>query len=161
MKKLINIVKTFDESVADMKLLFKNENTFMSAATRFFTFGRWSHVAVMDGAEIIEAVTSGVRVNTWDNVIDEASDYSIVNFPLADETAFIKAVRSQVGKPYDTTAVLGMVLRRNWQDEDKWFCSELPAWAAEKTGQPFFRSDAMHRVTPEHWWMLNPKRSTL
>jgi hypothetical protein len=55
---------------------------------------------------------------------------------------------SQVGKPYDWAGVINFITRsRDWMEEDKWFCSELVAWAFEKAGQPLLRG-VCYRITP-------------
>lgn len=113
-----------------MKLLFTNDHSFASEATRILTYSRWSHVAVIDGTEVVEAVPAGVRRYPLDKAIMESSEYAAVEFPVYDEQKFIELIRSQIGKPYDKTAIMGFLFRRDWQDESKWFCSELPAWAA-------------------------------
>ena len=38
------------------------------------------------------------------------------------EQAF-KWALTQVGKPYDLTAIFGILADRNWREDDKWFCS--------------------------------------
>lgn len=140
-----------------MKLLLTADNSFMSHMVRLFTFSRWSHVAILDGIDVIEATPSGVRVSDIDTAILNASDYAVLKIPVENEELFLEAVRSQIGKPYDYAAIFGIVLRENWQDDSKWFCAELPAWAAEQAGTPIFRSEGIHRITPEHWWTLAPK----
>ena len=56
----------------------------------------------------------------------------------------------------DVTAIVGLGLHRDWQEDDRWFCSELVAWAFEKAGEPLFRAEVLRRVTPQHLWMLAP-----
>ena len=41
---------------------------------------------------------------------------------------------SQVGKPYDSTAIAGFVVGRDWQQDDAWYCSEYWASSLEKCG---------------------------
>jgi hypothetical protein len=43
-------------------------------------------------------------------------------------------LRSQLGKPYDKTAILAFVAARDWQEKDSWFCSELQAAALVACG---------------------------
>jgi hypothetical protein len=45
--------------------------------------------------------------------------------------AFVKA---QVGKPYDTAAIVAFALDRNWRTPDAWFCDELVAAGLEQAG---------------------------
>lgn len=141
-----------------MKLLLSTETGVIHWAIRTASFSQWSHVAVINGDSVIEAsLTEGVREIPLQQAIQTANKHAIISIPLTDEAAFIWLVRSQIGKPYDLTAIFGQLVHRNWQTEDRWFCSELPAWAAQVSGCPIFRTEAMHRVTPEHWWMLAPK----
>lgn len=138
-------------------LLFSTTANPMSAVIRAFTFSRWSHVAIIDGDTVIEAAAlHGVRRVPVLDAINRAKRGEVVEFPCQDPDRIIAAAASQIGKPYDYTALIGLGLRRDWQESDSWFCSELVAWAFQEAGEPIFRADAMHRVTPEHLWMLDP-----
>ena len=58
---------------------------------------------------------------------------------------------TQTGKPYDLTAIFGILVDRNWRAEDSWFCSELVAAAFEHTFMPLFATDTrLNRVFPGH-----------
>lgn len=114
---------------------------------------------MVSGPHVIEAVAQGgVRQVSLDYAIGRASDYRLVNLPARDPQAIIDAARSQLGRPYDWTAVVGLGLHRDWQEDDAWFCSELVAWAAAQAGEPWFRESALRRITPQHLWMLSPER---
>ena len=140
-----------------LTLLFSSNSGPWSAIIRSATWSRWSHVAIVSGFHVIEAVTSGVRRRPTMAAIHAARDASFVDLPCADPQSIVDAAESQIGKPYDWTALLGIGLHRNWQDDDAWFCSELVAWSFAAAGQPLFRKEVMRRVTPEHLWMLAPK----
>jgi uncharacterized protein YycO len=63
---------------------------------------------------------------------------------------------TQVGKPYDTGAIAGMVVNRDWHDEGKWFCSEFLAVGQEKAGYPLLStrpSNAFNFIAPSHLLM--------
>lgn len=105
---------------------------------------------------MIEATWPRVRVTPLADVLAKHSRWTIIDLPCGNPAAVIAAARSQIGKPYDLTAVLGIAIHRDWQDSARWFCSELVAWAFEQAGSPLFRADAVRRVTPEHLWMLAP-----
>jgi uncharacterized protein YycO len=49
---------------------------------------------------------------------------------------------TQVGKPYDFTAIAGIAFNRNWREEDSWFCSEYIEMSSEKTPGPLLNDDA-------------------
>jgi len=144
-----------------ISLLFSNSRDPLSAAIRAFTWSRWSHVALIDGYCVIEALApDGVVVNDTEVALLRAREFELVELPCRNPEAVRAAASSQVGKPYDYTAVLGLGLHRNWQDDGAWFCSELVAWAFEQAGEPLFRADCLRRVTPQHLWMLGPEWHT-
>ena len=129
----------------------------MSAVIRAFTFSRWSHVAIIDGDDVIEATAlHGVCRTPVVDAINRAKRGEVVEFPAIDPDRIIAAAAGQIGKPYDYTALIGLGLRRDWQEADSWFCSELVAWAFQHAGEPLFRAECLRRVTPQHLWMLAP-----
>ena len=65
-----------------------------------------------------------------------------------DLAAAVAVAGTQLGKPYDFTAVLGIGLHRDWTETDSWFCSELAAWACLHAGVPLLRFDRLNRITP-------------
>lgn len=141
-----------------VRLLFSTTENPFSSLIRAATWSRWSHVAIIeDGDTVIEAAAlHGVRRVTFVDAINRAKDAALVELRSADPAAVIAAAASQIGKPYDYTAILGIGLQRDWQEDDAWFCSELIAWAFDAAGQPLFRPDCMRRVTPQHLWMVAP-----
>lgn len=66
----------------------------------------------------------------------------------------LAAASSQLGKPYDWWGILGLSLRRDWQDPSNWWCSEYALWIFARGGVPLLRSFAIHRGTPEDLWKL-------
>ena len=140
-----------------MRVLFCTSKLPGAVLIRSVTWSKWSHVALVDGDEAIEATWPVVRVAPLAEVIAAHSDHVIVDLPCFSPADAIRAARSQVGKPYDLTALLGLLMHRDWQEDDRWFCSELVAWAFAQGGSPLFRPEAMHRITPQHLWMLAPE----
>ncbi|EOE2603210.1 YiiX/YebB-like N1pC/P60 family cysteine hydrolase [Pseudomonas aeruginosa] len=142
-----------------IQLLFSTTRHPFSGLIRAATWSRWSHVALVAGPHVIEAVAlGGVRQVSKAYALQRASEYCLVDLPAHNAQAIIDAARSQIGKPYDWTAVAGLGLHRDWQEGDSWFCSELVAWAADQAGEPWFRPEALRRITPQHLWMLSPER---
>lgn len=137
-----------------VSLLFSTSQKIGAVAIRAVTWSKYSHVALLDGDEVIEATWPAVRVAPLAEVIAAHSAHAIVELPCRDPQAVIAAAASQIGKPYDYTAILGLGLRRDWQEEDAWFCSELVAWAFQQGGSPLFRPEALYRITPQHLWMI-------
>lgn len=143
-----------DNTVA---VLFSTTTSPFSWLIRLLTWSRWSHVSIVDGDTIIQAnALHGVIRTPLAEAIGTAKRVELVRLPARDPAAVISAAASQIGKPYDWTALLAWLLRRDWQEDDSWFCSELVAWCFTKAGCGIFRADRLARVTPEHLWMLEP-----
>lgn len=138
-------------------LLFSNRKNIGSYAIRGMTWGIWSHVAVIDGDKVIEAIAfHGVREISLKEALDNADHFEIVNLPCKDPLKVISLIRSQIGRPYDYMALLGFLARRDWGHSGAWFCSELIAWAFQQAGEPLFREGIMYRVAPEDIWRIPP-----
>jgi uncharacterized protein YycO len=140
-----------------MKVLFCTSAKVGAALIRALTWSNWSHVCLIDGDQVIEAVWPKVRVTPLDEVLAKHSAHAIVRLSCPDPAAAIAAARGQIGKPYDLTALLGLALHRDWQKTDRWFCSELVAWSLTQGGGHLFRQEALPRITPQHLWMLTPE----
>lgn len=143
--------------MTSVRLLFSTTRLPLSVAIRAFTWSRWSHVAIVDCDSVIEAVAlHGVRRAPLADALARSADFAIADLPARDPQAVIEAAASQLGKPYDYSALAGLALRRDWQSDDAWFCSELVAWAFDTAGQALVRPEFRRRVYPQHLWMLPP-----
>ena len=116
-----------------LTLQFSCQDDFGSTVIRFFSHGAWSHVDLVldDGrllgarSDVCKGVPSGVQIRPKDYTAFKAR--RIVSLNLTDEQ-YKKAmdfINSQIGKPYDSIAILAFALNRNWRDDDAWFCDEL------------------------------------
>lgn len=136
-----------------VRVVFTRRHHPGSVLLRSFLWSPWSHVGLIDGGTVIEAVGgAGVRVRPLADMLAEASRYEIVDMPARDPQAVIAAARAQVGKPYDWGGVVGVGFRRRWQDDDAWFCSELVAYSFAAGGSPLMRGDAW-RITPRDLYL--------
>lgn len=144
-----------------IKLLFcTNPVNPFSWVIRAGSWSTWSHVAIVSGESVIEAVAiDGVSQRPLVDRQKQDPRWQLVDFACPDPEGVIAAARSQIGKPYDYTGVLGLGLHRNWQQSGAWFCSELVAWAFQQGGCALFRSGATRRITPQDLWMLSPSIS--
>lgn len=144
-----------------VRLLFcTNPRNPFSWCIRAASWSKWSHVAIIDGDSVIEAVAmKGVVRTPISERLGHDPRWAISALPCGNPGGIIKAAASQIGKPYDYTAVLGLGLHRVWKDDDSWFCSELVAWSFDVAGSPLFRPESLRRVTPQELWMLAPTGS--
>jgi hypothetical protein len=55
-------------------------------------------------------------------------------------------LREQVGKPYDTLAIVAFALDRDWRSTDAWFCDELVAAGLEHAGVVHKLAPSVNRV---------------
>lgn len=116
-----------------------------SALIRWGTWSWASHVdLVLPDGSLYGAIPGGVRYHEASPLVTRAERYE-VDAPL-DELRIV--IESQWGKPYDWPGIIGWGLRRDWQEDDAWFCSELIAWGFQQIGRPLLRADKLHRITP-------------
>ncbi|MCX4187158.1 hypothetical protein [Methylophaga sp. OBS4] len=111
---------------------------------RRFTWSPFSHVDfVLPNGRLLGARgLGGVQVRN-------AQHFDAVGrFQVAAPESVLDFAKSQVGKPYDWGAILGLVARHDWQDKNAWFCSELIAWCFLQAGVPLLRSQQLQRITP-------------
>jgi hypothetical protein len=156
-----------------MKLLFCNSNLIGSWIIRKLTFSQWSHVAIVDGDYVIEAVWPRVRRVPLAHVIETHRDHEFaeIDVPLghielfpADidvdfESIAMSFAESQIGKLYDLRALFGLITpTRDWERPEEWDCAELVA-AAINAGsrKPIFRDKA--RVTPQMLYLMSKAAS--
>lgn len=122
---------------------------------RLVTWSEFSHVALIDGDSVLEAVAfHGVRRRPLGEAIADSSKAAIVTFACDNPDNAIAYAVSQLGKPYDWTALVGLGLHRDWQEDDSWFCSEYFAACMQKADNPLFRAESMHRIVPQHVYQL-------
>ena len=128
-----------------MKLIFVREPSLYGKVISLVDGGPWTHVGIIDGEEVIEAViNAGVRIRRLDSLIRDRPLYQIIEIDFGDteegrraEAEAIAWVRSQEDKPYDVWGVWGVGFGRNWEDDSKWFCSELVCETLVKAGKEF------------------------
>ena len=131
-------------------LQFSSTNELASRAIRFLTWSWASHVDfVLPDGKLFGALGveggGGVRFHS----LREPKYYTrIERFEVVAPDEVLEYALSQAGKPYDWAGIFGYVARnRRWEDEDKWFCSELAAWAFQKAGKPLL-NETSYRITP-------------
>lgn len=135
------------------RVIFSRRHHPGSVLLRTALWSPWSHCGIIVGDSVIEARADGGVVRTPLHEFQaHASRWAIVQFPANDNAGY--AACAEVGKPYDFAGVAGIGLHRRWSDADKWFCSELVAYALKRGGLALFREDE-NRITPQHLWMLN------
>lgn len=113
---------------------------FLNRATR--PGGHWSHTALWDShrrvfneALMFEGVVE-TRQEAW---FDRYSETQMIAVPCPNPLAGLMFAQAQIGKGYDYLGALGVPWRRDWQDPERWYCSELDAMVLAAAGRPVFR----------------------
>jgi uncharacterized protein YycO len=134
-----------------INLRFATEHGFSSFAIRWGTWSDYSHVDFIlpDGTLLGSRIDGGVQIRpaTYGHFIKTESFG--INVRPDKAAAILDWAHSQVGKPYDITAIIGYTIRRDWTKPDRWFCSELVAAAFLLHDWPIIRTSHLNRVSPQ------------
>jgi hypothetical protein len=121
---------------------------------RAWMWSPWSHSAIHDDelGVVYDATLwgGGCKVHLAEDFFShytrsESREITVAEARLPAARAWLMA---QVGKSYDWTALVGIFSHRNWQDDDKWFCSEHAETFISLFSKPRFRASAS-RITPQ------------
>jgi uncharacterized protein YycO len=151
-------------SVAEVSPLFSEENpvklafykgtSWVSLAIRWQTRGRYSHVGVVtpDG-KIIESwhrggVLKNASLGMRHDPQTEVDIYSVTGLNRMQNASVLEFMENQLGKKYDFLSVARFISRREVDDQEKWFCSELVMAAFHHAASPLLNV-ASHKVSPE------------
>ena len=142
-----------------IKLIFSSRKGWLSKIVRMVTWSDYSHVDMIIGHDHVIGAshTEGVTESSLayrKSVSNKWLIAEVHTLSVEDDENLFRAMKSQVGKPYDYTGVLGFLFHRDWQKEERWFCSELIAWAFSKVGTRILADSVRKsRVSPEHLLM--------
>ena len=135
-----------------MRVIFCRTNSIAGFFIRLFTMSKYNHVALEFNGRVIDSNTGvGVSECNLPEFNKRYSKTTMIKVKGVNETIAWRFIMDQVGKSYDYTAIIAFPFRSNWQDEDKYFCSELVASALNHGGKSL-RLPA-NRVTPHNLWM--------
>lgn len=136
-----------------VKVIFGRGPSLISKIILFVTRSNWSHIAYIDQdtGYLIEAAGGvGVRINTYERFCQRYARTLVAEIPVHDAKLFHNTMVSAIGLEYDFYAIMGILFRRDWDNADKWTCSELIAHASS-----LFRQDRLFRITQEHLYMIS------
>ena len=134
-----------------VEIFFSDGNSLSARLIRFNTWSKFCHVGFYDrksGSVIDSRIDrKGVTEYSFEKLKKDYPRIELRTLPQVPSEV-LDIVRSQIGKPYDWTALLGLSFHRDWQEDDSWFCSELVGWASQQTGQSIINKETW-RVTPQ------------
>lgn len=132
-----------------MKVIFARRNSISSWVIRLFTWSDWSHCGVVVGNNIYEATAKdGVVLTPFFKFNEKYKEWIILELP--SKGGWQTKLHQQLGKKYDWWAIVNFLFRRNWQECDKWFCSEYIAYASG-----VFNNKYVSRITPQNILMVS------
>jgi len=120
-----------------------------SWAIKWFTFGSYSHVSLVFnmGKPIeIEAIQGKGVIEHHPN----DGDYDEYEVPITSEQvkAAYSVARGLVGAKYDWRGIRSFIRRKDRNNPDKWFCSELVAYVLSCVSYPLSRREP-YRESPD------------
>ena len=137
-----------------VKILVCSDKHFASWVIRIGTMSKWSHVGIAFGDVVFDTMLkTGVNIQSLTEFKSKHTHIEEIEIDIPDESAAYDFALAQIGKKYDWTALVGMVIQRNWQETDSWFCSELVEAIIKAGGKQRFRSD-VSRITPHQTWAI-------
>lgn len=130
-----------------LRLAFYKGAGLSAWAIRTVTWSAYDHVALLlpDGSVLDVEPGAGVSEHLATRKPDAVC---AVDAPDDVLDAALAWARTQIGKPYDWTAVIGIGLHRDWRQTGSFFCSELIALGFESVGIPLLHTTHMNRITP-------------
>lgn len=113
---------------------------------------KFSHCGVVVGDYVVEArLWFGVVATPVKEWAARHPYYESLRIACPDVQAAEAFAWSQIGKPYDYLGALGMPLRSDWQNPNKWYCSELVEAALLAGGRQRWR-DSKAGISPQESW---------
>jgi hypothetical protein len=146
-------------------LVYSNSKLPLSPIIRWRTGSEFSHVGIIleqdaddiDGLSIVSHSAlscKGVRFTTLKTFLSHATNYRITQ--LEQEVTqeqfdmLLYLCQKYEGLPYDTKGAVGLGVGENWQDDDKFWCSEWVAFVLKNIGMILKYLDDVHRIAPNH-----------
>jgi uncharacterized protein YycO len=117
---------------------------------RFFTRSVYSHVGIFSNDENLgyESITKKGVVAIKKLSDDKDLDLLVIKLLPQQREQILNFLNQQLGKAYDWKAVINVLnYKRDWRENDKWFCSELVARAFEIAGIRLLNKPC-GRITP-------------
>jgi len=149
-----------------MLIIFGRNNHWVSKTIRWLTWGDWSHVAVIDGNQVIESVGPpisdwilhclfntkykkpyGVQLNSLKGFGKRYTHHEI-RFIEGD----VSIARARIGMPFDMLGMFGYLINADWQDPTKDYCVETVVHAATH-----IENHVAHKISPAAlYWFSQP-----
>lgn len=136
-----------------MNIIYCKSNSIAGRLIRLFTFSKWNHVAIEYNGQVIDSTARhGVSMSSLNDFIVRYDETYTEAIRGVNEFTVWSFLKSQLGKGYDFRAIVALPFRKPWQDDTRWFCSELVAAALIRGGKKLKINSG--RVTPRDLWVM-------
>lgn len=130
-----------------IKLQFSAQNKIGSMLIRWRDWSDYSHVdTILPNGQLLGARGDGVKIRDSYEVSKKL--ILCIEATEEQEKIYYDTLYKQLGKPYDYLGVIGFISNRDWQEDDKWFCSELKMYCLNKAGIKILNFEYLNRITP-------------
>lgn len=111
-----------------------DKNNLISNIISWFTFGEYTHVALVNGDSVIEATgkgnPNGILLHSLEDFTKKHKEVTFRKIQHSSPEDVWNRASSQLGKKYNWWWMLGYLLHyNNLSNNTVWSCSELIAWA--------------------------------
>jgi hypothetical protein len=91
---------------------------------------------------------NGVNISTLRAFKERSSGWKItrLHFQIDDFDKLRYFALLEEGKKYDLTGVIGLGFKRDWQENDRWWCTELVAYILLNLGFKVTESNNVHKI---------------
>ena len=114
-------------------LRFSYDNTdLFSLLTRFVMQEKWSHCEALSSDNRLCGAIPFKGVDYREIPRNDVSLLVAINADNWQHATFWNVLRDEMGKPYDYIGAYGLAWQRDWEDDSRWYCSELLAWALKQ-----------------------------
>lgn len=154
-----------------IQLQFAYSNNIASALIKYFGHGAgWSHVdAVLANGGLLGArhdvfgtIPAGVQIRPSNYKKFDRTQRIYLPTPVGETKQFYDFLNLQLGKPYDTRAIIAFAYGSDWRAPSAWFCSELIARALEVCGWfPFKRASPVNKIDPDDLYLAISAREAI
>jgi uncharacterized protein YycO len=134
-----------------IKLRFSRDYGVLPALIRTATWFHFDHVELLLPYEGLlgSSPQGGVAIRPLDWKVSIDFEYASVACDDITTGRVLQKLRSQIGKPYDYSALLHLPFgQRDWRDKNQWTCSELIAWSFEESRRPILNAQLSNRLAP-------------
>jgi hypothetical protein len=111
-----------------IKILFARSNTITGFIVRTGLMSEYNHVGIMVRGMVYDStVGAGVSKHSESDFRDHWDIGYEVDFAVSDTLPVFAFLETQLGKGYDWKAIVSFPFQRDWQQDNRWMCSELVA----------------------------------